>query len=383
MSGNRRFPNESRSTPAGAPSVRLVPPPTEATWKGRELPFVSILMPIRNERDFIARSLQAVLTQDYPPDLLEVIVADGLSTDGTPQIVASFQPDHPNLRLIDNRKRIVATGLNLAVSQARGDVLVRVDGHCEVAPDYVRRCVEHLRLDGVQGVGGPLETIGDDSVARAIALAMSSWFGVGGSPFRTRHGETRLVDTVAFPAYRRTAVERAGHFDEELVRNQDDEYNYRLRKGGAKLLLAADVRCRYFSRSNFRSLWRQYFQYGYWKVRVLQKHPRQMRWRQFAPPAFAAAVLGGLVFAPFSRWGRLWLLALSVLYALAMTLGSLGAAHRGGWRLLPLLPPAFATLHFAYGSGFLAGLCRFWNRWGERGSSSDGARKDREDSAPL
>jgi glycosyltransferase involved in cell wall biosynthesis len=324
-----------------------------------------------------------VLAQDYPPDRLEVIVADGLSTDGTPQIVTSFQPNHPNLRLIENRKRIVATGLNLALSQARGEVLVRVDGHCEVAPDYVRRCVEHLSRDGVDGVGGPLETIGDDSVARAIALAMSSLFGVGGSPFRTRHGETRLVDTVAFPAYRRAAVERAGPFDEELVRDQDDEYNYRLRKGGAKLLLAADVRCRYFSRSDFRSLWRQYFQYGYWKVRVLQKHPRQMRWRQFVPPLFVAGVLGGLALAPFSRWSPLWLLALSVLYALAMTLGSLGAARRGGWRLLPLLPRAFATLHFAYGSGFLAGLCRFWNRWGFSGSGSGEARPAVEDSSPV
>jgi hypothetical protein len=212
---------------------------------------------------------------------------------------------------------------------------------------------------------------------------MSARFGVGDSAFRTMSATTALADTVPFPAYPRALIDRAGPYDEELVRNQDDEYNYRLRKGGAKLLLAADVRCRYFSRSDFRSLWRQYFQYGYWKVRVLQKHPRQMRWRQFAPPLFAAAVLGGLAFAPFSRWGRLCLIALSVLYALAMTLGSLGAARRGGWRLLPLLPPAFATLHFAYGSGFLAGLCRFWNRWGARGSSSGGARTTLEDSASL
>lgn len=347
------------------------------------LPFVTVVMPIRNERGFIARSLGSVLAQDYPSERLEVIVADGLSTDGTRQVVASFQPTHPNLHLIDNSRCIVATGLNLAVSRARGEILVRVDGHCEIAPDYVRRCVEHLTRDGVDGVGGPLETIGEGSAAAAIALAMSSRFGVGGSPFRTLRGETRLVDSIAFPAYWRSAVEKAGPFDEELVRNQDDEYNYRLRKGGAKLLLAADVRCRYFSRSDFRSLWRQYFQYGYWKVRVLQKHPRQMRLRQFVPPLFVAALLAGLVSAPFSAWGGRWLLAVTASYALTLILATVAAARRAPWRLVPLLAMAFVTLHLAYGGGCLVGLARFWNRWGLGESGSRRARRTVEDSAPV
>lgn len=328
-----------------------------------KLPLITIIMPVRNEAGFIARSLGAVLAQDYPAQQMEIIVADGLSTDGTRDIIRRLQKQHPNLRLIDNPGRIVPTGLNAAIAQARGEIIVRVDGHCEIAPDYVRRCVAHLQSNGVDGVGGPIETIGQTPAANTIALAMSSSFGVGGSAFRTTNGQTMLADTVAFPAYSRTVLEKTGPFDEELVRNQDDEYNYRLRKMGGKILLAADVRSKYYSRSSFRSLWRQYFQYGYWKVRVLQKHPQQMQPRQFAPPAFVSALLGlGLPALRF-RLAR-WLLALVVgLYAAAALVASVGTARRAGWQHLPRLPLTFAILHLSYGLGFLRGLVKFRKRW--------------------
>jgi glycosyltransferase involved in cell wall biosynthesis len=222
---------------------------------------------------------------------MEVVVADGMSTDGTRQIAESFKGRHPALEVLDNPGMIVPTALNVAIAASRGVIIVRVDGHCEISTDYVRRCVEHLQT-GVDAVGGPLRTVGEGAVARAIALGMSSTFGVGNSAFRTSTGKTMVVDTVAFPAYPRRVLERVGPFDEELVRNQDDEYNYRLRKAGGRILLAADVRADYFSRSSLRSLWRQYFQYGYWKIRVLQKHPRQMCLRQCAP---VCIVVGSVV----------------------------------------------------------------------------------------
>jgi succinoglycan biosynthesis protein ExoA len=331
----------------------------------QRMPFVSVILPIRNEARFIQRGLDAVLGQDYPPDRLEVIVADGMSTDGTREIVGSFQARHPNVRVVDNPKRIVPTGLNAAIPLAQGEILVRVDGHCEIAPDYVRRCVEHLRDEGVEGVGGPLETVGETYLARVIAAAMSTPFGVGNSAFRTAPDKSILTDTVAFPAYTRAAVERAGPFDEEMVRNQDDEYNYRLRKIGAKILLAADVSSRYYSRSSLRSLWRQYFQYGYFKVRVLQKHTLQMRPRQFVPALFVAALLLVLVAAPFIPLGWYALAAVAGLYLLANLGASAVTASQKGWRLFPLLPVAFATLHLSYGLGFWGGLVKFWNRWGE------------------
>jgi glycosyltransferase involved in cell wall biosynthesis len=329
-----------------------------------EMPFVSVIMPVRNEADFIAESLGAVLAQDYPHDRMEVLIADGMSSDGTRAIISQVAAEHPDIpvTVLDNPRYIVPTGLNIALDQAAGEVIVRVDGHCKIAPDYLSRCVAHLLEDHVDGVGGPIETVAATPSGQAIAAAMSSAFGVGGSAFRTVRGQTMLVDTIAFPAYTRRAVELAGPFDEELVRNQDDEYNYRLRKLGCRLLLADDVRAEYYSRSTLRSLWRQYFQYGFWKVRVMQKHPRQMRLRQFAPPAFVLALIGGGALAPFSaaiRWG--WL-AMIALYVLASFIASLLAARRAGWRALPLLPIAFTLLHISYGTGFLAGLMKFANR---------------------
>ena len=327
-------------------------------------PLVSVIMPVRNEAAYIERSLGAVLAQEYPADRLEILVVDGMSGDGTRQAVLAHAATRPNLRLLDNPAGIVPPGLNIGIRQARGEIVVRVDGHCEIAPDYVSRCVEHL-LAGhegapVEAVGGPIETVGETDEAQAIALAMSSWFGVGGSAFRTIKDRPLLVETVAFPAYRRATLQRLGPFDEELVRNQDDEYNYRLLKSGGRVLLSPDIRSRYYSRSSLRSLWRQYYQYGYWKVRVMQKHPRQMRLRQFAPPAFVAGLLGstalGLLFQPFR-----WLLGVVLaLYTAANVVASFAPGRVHAPRLLIIHP----ILHLSYGLGFLVGLARVRKQFG-------------------
>jgi succinoglycan biosynthesis protein ExoA len=335
--------------------------PTIAEAAG--LPLVSIVLPIRNEARFIERSLRSVLEQTYPAERFEVIVADGMSTDGTREIVQRFQSQYPNVKLIDNPGQIVPTGLNAAFAESRGEIIVRVDGHSEIEKDYTRRCVEHLQKDGVDGVGGPLETIGETAISKAIAAAMSSPFGVGNSAFRTVKNKTMLADTVAFPAYKRSAIMRAGPYDEELVRDQDDDYNYRLRKLGGRLLLAADVRARYYSRSSLGSLWRQYFQYGYFKVRVMQKQPRQMRLRQFVPTVFVLALMISGLPVPFSSPGR-WAFGLVAgAYLVANIAASVITARTARCPMPLLLPVAFATLHLSYGVGFLAGLIRFRRRW--------------------
>jgi succinoglycan biosynthesis protein ExoA len=251
---------------------------------------VTVVMPIRNEAGYIRDSLLSVLNQDYPKEQMEILVVDGLSNDGTREIVKELQQSHPYIRLLDNPGKIVPIGLNIALQQAKGEIVVRVDGHCQIREDYVRHCVDYLVKGDIQGVGGPMETIGETDIAQGIALAMSSPFGVGGSAFRTVKDRTMLVDSVAFAAYTMETIRKNGLYDEELVRNQDDEYNYRLRSNGGKILLTPDIQSSYFSRSSFKSLWRQYFQYGYWKVRVMQKHPRQMVWRQFIPPAFVGVL---------------------------------------------------------------------------------------------
>ena len=322
-------------------------------------------MPVRNEAAFIERSVGSVLAQDYPHDRMEILIADGMSQDATRQIITGLQHQRTKIKIIDNPGKIVATGLNAALRQAKGEIIVRVDGHCEIASNYVSRCVSHLMNDKVEAVGGPVETIGESYIARVIAAAMSSRFGVGGSAFRVTDSQTQFTDTVAFPGYTRAVIDRAGPFDEELVRNQDDEYNYRLRKLGVKILLASDVSSRYYSRATLLRLGSQYFQYGHWKVRVMQKHPRQMRLRQFAPPLFVAALLVALVLLPIFPVTAYLLGSIATVYAVAVLSASILSARNNGWKLMPLLPIAFAILHLAYGLGFLIGLLRFWNRWGE------------------
>lgn len=331
-------------------------------------PFVSIIMPIRNEEDYIQRSLGGVLNQDYPHDHMEVLIADGMSDDSTRNIVKQMaEATTISVVLVDNPGKIVPTGFNAALKQAHGEIIVRVDGHCEIAPDYVSRGVELLQSQDVAGVGGPIETISEGLLGNAIAFAMSSSFGVGGSAFRTIKDRELLVDTIAFPIYGRKAIETAGFLDEELIRNQDDEYNYRLRALGFKLLLSPKVKSRYYSRGSLRKLWTQYYQYGLYKVRVLQKHPRQMRPRQFVPAIFVGVVIGGgLLSLLLPALGLLWIGAL-ILYLLADSLASVVTAARNGWTYLPLLPLVFATLHFSYGLGFWHGLVKFRNRWGDRG----------------
>ena len=350
---------ESAETPAGR---------TPGCVTATALPLVTVVMPVRNEAAFIRRGLTAVLGQDYPSDRLEILVVDGMSTDGTRAMVAELGHSHRqiSLHLIDNPGMIVPIGMNIGLGRARGDIIVRVDGHCVIARDYVRRCVEHITKDGVDGVGGSVTTVGGTRTSAAIAVAMSTRFGVGDSAFRTEQGKTGLVDTVPFPAYTRSIILKAGGYDEELARCQDDEYNYRLLDLGARILLAGDVHSRYYGRGTLFSLWTQYFRYGYWKVRVLQKHPRQIRPRQSAPPLLAVFLILGLCLAVLFPWGWNSLAAIAGCYAAANLIASTAAAVREGWQHLPLLPLVYATLHVSYGLGFLVGLGKFASRWGDK-----------------
>jgi succinoglycan biosynthesis protein ExoA len=353
------------------------------------LPSISILMPIRNEACSIGASLATILDQDYPAEKIEVLVADGMSTDGTREIISNFEFRNAKfpIRLIDNPGRIVPTGMNTALRQARGEIIVRVDGHTVIARDYVRRCVEALQDSGADNVGGKMNAAGQGAFGEAAALATSSPFGVGGARFHYSDRE-EWVDTVYMGAWRREIFDRIGVFDEELVRDQDDEFNYRLREQGGRILLSPRIKSTYTVRSTPKSLWRQYYQYGYWKVRVLQKHPRQMSLRQFVPPIFSASVIFSALLAftgmslgfRISDLGfrnskfeiRIFLLPLMLIlgaYILANLAASISTAARKGWKHLARLPLVYAILHVSYGLGFLVGMARFWRRWGEDGGT--------------
>ena len=329
-------------------------------------PFVSILIPVRNEVRHLPCCLQAVCEQDYPSDQIEILVADGASDDGTFELLQEWSSQAANRYVINNLGKIVPTGMNLALREAKGEIVIRVDGHCLIASDYVSNCVRHIIEDNLDGVGGPMHTIGEDRISEVIARSMSSRFGVGNSSFRTETGQTKLADTVPFPAYTRKIIHAVGLYDEELIRNQDDEYNYRIREEGGKILLAEDVKSTYYSRGSLNKLWRQYFQYGFWKVRVLQKHPRQMSLRQFVPPAFVLSIISLMVLAFAVTWGWIPLAAILGLYLAVNLLFSISIASKDGWHLLGLLPLAFAIIHISYGLGFLIGLVKFADRWNDK-----------------
>lgn len=332
-----------------------------------QAPFVSVILPVRNEAAYIRLSLESVLAQDYPNGQLEILVIDGMSTDGTRETIRKITStkEKYSVCLIDNPKLSTPAALNCGLYHARGDIIIRVDGHCEIAPDYVRRCVDYLQRENVDGVGGVIETEGNTYTARVIAIAMSTTFGVGDSSFRTQKHKQLFTDTVPFPAYKQETISRVGIYDEEMLCNEDDEYNYRLRKLGGRILLASDIRSRYYCRGSLRSLWQQYLKYGLWKIRVMQKHPRQMRIRQFIPSAFVFTLLLSLMAAFFFPWGWVLLVVTAGSYLLANLSASLLTAARRGWRHLPLLPLVFAILHLSYGFGFIIGLVKFWNRWGD------------------
>jgi hypothetical protein len=267
-------------------------------------------------------------------------------------------------RIIDNPGKIVPTGLNAAIKQAQGEIIVRVDGHTVIETDYVRQCVLCLQESGADNVGGTMTAIGENAFATAVALATSTPFGVGGARF---HYSTcdEWVDTVYLGAWSRRVFERIGLFDEELVRDQDDEFNYRLRQHGGRILLSQKIRSRYSVRSSPKALWRQYFQYGFWKVRVLQKHPRQMRPRQFIPPGFVLCLVLAAMLGFFTPAGAVMFACIAGLYLLANLMASLWVAVNNGWMGLLYLPFIFAILHLSYGTGFVWGLIRFANRWGD------------------
>jgi glycosyltransferase involved in cell wall biosynthesis len=305
------------------------------------------------------------LSQDYT-DNIEIIIVDGMSTDNTHEIIMDYQINHPQIRLINNPGRIVPIGMNIALREAKGDIILRVDGHCIIASDYLRRTQQLLLERGIDGVGGPIETIGENRVSQTIAIAMSSIFGVGNSAFRISPKKTMFVDTIPFPAFTREMIRKAGLYDEELVRDQDDEYNYRIREVGGKLLLACDLQSKYFSRGSIIKLWKQYFQYGYWKVRVLQKHPRQMSLRQFIPPLFVFSLLASIVLTFCTIWGWWFLLLSGGSYLFVNVVVSILTASKKGWKHLALLPITFLIIHLSYGLGFLIGLTKFWNRWSDK-----------------
>lgn len=322
---------------------------------------VSVIIPCRNEEKFIEKCFDSIITNDYPKDKLEVLVVDGISDDKTREIIESYIRKYPFIKLLDNPKKIVPTALNIGIKNAIGDVIIRIDAHNIYEKDYIFKCVEYLQEHKVDNIGGVCITLpgSDTLISKSIALALSHPFGVGNASFRIGLKESKLVDTVPFGCYKREVFEKIGFFDEDLVRNQDDEFNLRLIKNGGKILLVPDIVSYYYARDSLKKLWKMYFQYGYFKPLVVYKIGAVLTWRQLVPAIFISSLVftGALSFLlrPF-----LYLFIIIVIIYSIVNLGfSLSIALRKGFKYLLVLPFTFATVHFSYGCGYIKGILDF------------------------
>jgi len=320
-------------------------------------PFVSVFIPCYNEQDTIAALLDALRAQTYPLNRMEVVIADGMSDDGTRDVLAAYAADHDDLtlRVVDNPRRIIPAALNCAIRAARGEVLIRMDAHSMPAEDYVAACVEVLEATGAANVGGrwKIQPSRPTWIGRSIAVAAAHPLGAGGARYRIS-GDAGAVETVPFGAYPRIWLDRVGLYDETLLTNEDYELNERIRQAGGLIWFDPAIETVYYARSTFGALWKQYARYGFWKVKMLARYPHSLKWRQAIPPAFvlsaaALALTGG--FIPAARL----LLGLQLgIYFLA--LGTAGLREAVRYKDLALVPGfilAIATMHTAWGGAFL------------------------------
>lgn len=291
-----------------------------------------------------------------------MLVADGRSDDGTRDLVLEYAKRRPVVRLLDNPKRIVPTGLNIAIRASRGDLVIRLDAHVEYTKTYISQLVDALERTGADSVGGRIITrpANQSPTARAIALALSHRFGVGNAYFRIGTPEPRWVDTAGFTIYRRDVFERIGLFDEEMARNQDGEFNFRLIKNGGRILLLPDAIAYYYARSSLRQLARMLYQYGYFKALTAKKVRRIMTARQLAPAAFVASLVGSALLSLWNPKAAVVGGAIAAVYV-AVALGSAAAVlRREGLRGAATLAVAFLLMHVTYGVGYLQSIATNW-----------------------
>lgn len=321
-----------------------------------DMPGVSIVVPCRNEKDFIRPFIEAVSKQDYPHEKLEVIIAEGMSDDGTREILNELCRQNTNwhIRIVDNNEMIVPSGLNAAIRQAKYDIILRMDVHTEFPADYVKNCVEALIRTHAGNVGGPSSTKARRFMQEAIAVAYHSRFAIGGSSFHFQEVEGE-VDSVPYGCWRKEVLLQVGLFDPEFVRNQDDELNFRLKKAGFKIWQCPKIRSWYYPRNNLTNLFKQYYQYGYWKVKIIRKHGRPASIWHLMPGAFVISCLVATVLTVFTPWHRALLYVLTP-YLLFLIAGAAVSSVKYSWRYFGILPIVFSVYHTGYGCGFVVSL---------------------------
>ena len=325
---------------------------------------VTIIVACRNEIRHVRNFLNSVTQQNTTDIDLEILIADGMSADGTREILEEYQGKCAILRVIENPKKIVSTGLNLAIREARGEIIVRMDAHMEYAPNYVRTCVQVIKETNAENVGGPALTRAEGYMAKAIACGFHSKFASGGARFHDPSYEG-YVDTVTYGCWKKATLLRLGLFDEQIYRSQDNELNMRIVSSGGRIWQSPRIISWYRPRTTLSALFRQHFQYGFWKVALVRKHRRLPSWRNLVP--CASLLIGFLLLLVALATGMngsvrvaneflVGFLAMAGMYiVISLGFASVSAA-RNGWRFFPILPIVFGTYHLAYALGFLLAI---------------------------
>lgn len=321
---------------------------------------VSVIVPCYNEEATIYQLLEAIYGQSYPLNEIEVVIADGLSTDNTRERIKAFQLDHPQLeiRVVNNKRRVIPSGLNRAIEAAKGKYILRLDAHSIPDCDYIQNCIRGLENGVADNIGGiwKIQPGAATWMAESIAIAASHPVAAGDARYRIG-GIAQEVDTVPFGAYRREIIDKIGMFDEKLLSNEDYELNVRLKQSGGKIWMDPSIHSVYFARTTLKDLSRQYWRYGYWKAQMLRKHPRTLKWRQILPPLFVLALLGLGVLSIGWNLARLLLAILVILYiSVIFSIGiRMSHKHKNAFYILGV-PLAISTIHLAWGCAFIWGV---------------------------
>ncbi len=320
---------------------------------------VSIIIPVYNEEKYLTDVFLSLENQDYPQEFTETIFVDGNSQDKSIEILNEYSQNKKNVYIFSNPKKIVPISMNIGIKNAKGEYVIRLDSHAKYNKDYISKCVETLEKTGADNVGGAIRLIGDTAVQKAIKLATTCSFGIGNSGFHFENYQG-YVDTVYLGAYKKDIFEKIGLYDEELVRNQDDELNYRLTKSGGKIFMSQEIVSYYYPRPSLKKLWTQYYEYGYWKVRVIQKHKFPASIRHLVPGLFVISIVMGTILSFYKGLGLIILVPLLLSYMPLLIYFSIKQSLKHKFYNFFLVASVFLILHFSYGTGFIKGLFNFY-----------------------